>query len=147
MDDRNMAALHDHVEIDERLQLQEFARLDGLRSFAEWESNEAVRRSINRATANQQDISQLVPGMKCAVYLSRGKWRADYKTRPPGYFVCTFFKVGRRHRRSTREEHGLGQDARSSLAGDTSTVKDGVWLGESRPNSPRLLCGRIWGFG
>ena len=92
MDDRNMAALHNNIKIDERLQLQEVARLDGLRSFAEWESNEAVRRSINRKTANQQDISQLVPGMKCAVYLSRGKWRADYKTRPPGYLVCTFFQ-------------------------------------------------------
>ena len=64
MDDRNMASMHDNIKIDERLQLQEFARHDGLRSFAEWESNEAVRRSINRKTANQQDISQLVPGMK-----------------------------------------------------------------------------------
>ena len=33
-DHRNMAALHNNIKIDERLQLQEFARLDGLRSFA-----------------------------------------------------------------------------------------------------------------
>ena len=97
MDDRNMASLHDNIKIDERLQLQEFARLGGLRSFAEWGSNEAVRRSINPKTANQQDISQLVPGMKCAVYLSRGKCARTTRQDPrlPRVHVL---QVGRRHR-------------------------------------------------
>ena len=51
-----------------------------------------MRRRIDKKTANHRDPSQLMTGMERAVYLSRGKWRADYKTRLPDYLVCPFFK-------------------------------------------------------